>query len=295
MSTIEDHSLFIAIVNEGNFSRAADELAMSLPAVSRHLKRIEETLGTKLLNRTTRSLSLTQAGKIYYESCRRIEEETRTTRARLQDLTAKPVGSLKITATPAFSHALLIDALADFSQTYPDIQYQLEISDGQIDLVESGMDLAIRIGELQDSRLKSRLLTRSELVPCASPSYLEKHGIPELSTLKSHQFIYMSHLPSLERRHQQLMPELVIDEQQKKLVLNDVLSIHKAVRAGFGVTMLPRYLIEEDLASGQLIALFGGKFDSTHEIYVVFPSGDFMPLKTRAFIDFLVERFEGAD
>lgn len=294
MANFDDEDLFVAIVDAGSFHQAAGRLKTSTSAVSRHLKKLEQNMGVQLLNRTTRSLSLTQPGRLFYESCRRIEAEKRTTQRLIQDLTANPVGKLTLTATPTFAQAHLMSALADFARDYPDISFQLTITDEQVDLVDSGTDVAIRIGALQDSRLRCRLLLRSCLVACASPGYLERHGRPtEFAGLAGHQFVYTSHLPDIERRQRERIPELVINEQQKRLEVNDVLSVYGAVRAGMGISLLPRYLVEADIASGALVDLFPGRISLPHDVYAVFHSSGFMPIKTRTFIDYLVARFSG--
>lgn len=292
MADFDDEDLFVAIVDAASFHQAAGRLKTSTSAVSRHLKKLEQRMGVQLLNRTTRSLSLTQPGRLFYESCRRIEAEKRTTQRLIQDLTAKPVGKLTLTATPTFARAHLITVLADFARVYPDIRFQLTITDEQIDLVDSGTDVAIRIGALQDSRLKSRLLLHSCLVTCASPGYLERHGQPTgFASLAEHQFVYTSHLPDIERRQRERIPELVIAERQKTLEVNDVLAVYDAVKAGMGISLLPRYLVGADIDSGALVELFPGRISLPHDVYALFPSSAFMPIKTRTFIDYLAARF----
>jgi DNA-binding transcriptional LysR family regulator len=295
MTAIEDHDLFIAIIDQGSFYKAAEHLKISASSLSRQLKQLEKRLAVQLLNRTTRSQSLTQAGKLYLDSCRRIQEEKRATRLLLQNLNAKPEGSLRITATSAFCYAQLIEALSHFSLAYPDINYQLTVTDKPVDIVEAGFDLAIRIGELRDSRLKSRRLLPSYLIPCASPDYIHRQGMPEYGDeLLKHQFVYMNHLPSLEKRHLQLLPEMHVNDAQKKLVVNDILSIYQAVKSGMGISMLPSYLIKEDIRAGRLVELFSGKKNTPHEVFLLFPSADFMPLKLRVFIDFMLDQFVDA-
>lgn len=292
MPSVDDQTLFIALVESGSFHGAANRLKISSSVASRQLKRIERELGVQLLNRTTRSMSLTQPGKLFYESCRRIEEEKRSAQQLIQNLSAKPVGKLKITATPAFAHARLIDAIGDFSNRYPDIQFELVITDQHIDLVDSDIDIAIRIGDLRDSRLKSRRLLQARLLACAAPGYLARYGYPHaLSDLARHRVIFSSHLPEFEKRHQASFPDLSVPEQQKVLIANDVLSIYRAAQAGVGITLLPDYLVRRDIERGDLTELFAGQLTMPHEVFALFQGVEFMPYKTRVFIDFLAERF----
>jgi len=293
MKKVEDFTLFIAIVEKNSFYKAAELLKMSSAAVSRQLKSLEQRLKVQLLNRTTRSLSLTNAGAVYLASCRRLEDETNATLRQLQDLNAKPLGLIKITATPTFAQSHLLAAISNFSLEYPDINFLLELGDQSIDIVDSGIDVAVRIGVLQDSRLKSRLLFSSSLKVCASPSYIERYGLPKSKKeLSEHQLVLMNHLPSIEKRQQQYIPELVVSDVQKKLIVNDVMSIYLAVISGMGISMLPNYLVQKDLESGRLVELFNGKLTTKHDVYLVFPASDFMPLKTRVFIDYLVAHFK---
>ncbi len=293
MDRIEDHELFTCIIDHRSFVKASEHLRISPSAVSRQLQKIEKTLGVTLLHRTTRSLSLTEEGKLFYESCRRIDEEKRNIRHRLLDLKAKPAGHLKLTATPAFAYAQLVDAMAAFQDEYPDIHVELEVSDKQLDLVEEGIDLAIRIGKLQDSRLKCRRLLRSRLIPCASPAYLARYGEPEqLADLKQHRLVSINHLPQIEKRQQLLLADIGIENKDISLKVNDVLSLYRAVLAGMGISFLPHYLIQADLEAQQLVELLPQQARMLHEVYVLFVQSEYMPVKTRVFLDFLQNYFQ---
>lgn len=292
MKTRDNAHLFRKVVEEGSFHKAAELLGISAPMASRSIKKLENDLGVTLLKRTTRSLSLTEEGTIFYESCIRIEEEQRLTQQRLQNLKAKPTGLLKISVTRAFCQAQLVKALCKFSISHPDIRFEIDSSDQQVDLAESGIDLAIRIGKLKDSRLKSRRLMHSMLIPVASSNYLNQFSAPKhIEDLKDHQIITTSHLPNVEKRQMQMLPEGLIDQNQKRIIVNDVVSVKQAVCADAGLSYLPLYLIEQELQSGELVELFKGHSRVAHDIYIVYAAGDFMPHKTRIFIDYLAEHF----
>jgi len=167
------------------------------------------------------------------------------------------------------------------------------VTDDHVDIVKAGVDIAVRIGEFQDFRLKSRLLISSKLFPCASTNYLDRMGVHELGEgLSQHQLVYMSHLPSLEKRQQHLMPHMMVVEQQKKLIVNDVILIYNAVKSGIGISLLPDYLIRKDIESCTLVQLFSGQLIRKHEVFMLIQSAEFVPLKTRVFIDFLVTYFD---
>ncbi len=291
----DDHQVFVTLVNAGSFIGAANQLETTAASISRYLKKLEVKLGVQLVNRTTRSLSLTQAGQVYYDSCQRIIEEIRDTQHRMQNLSAKPVGLLKITCTLTFARGTLIDLLARFSLEYPDIHFELNISDESLDIIDAGFDLAIRVGELRDSRLKCRPLMTGYLVPCASPDYIARCGLPATpSELANHQFIFVGHVQSIIKRHLSLIPDLIVNDRQKKVVLNDTFSAYRAAVAGMGVTLLPSYLIEDALSEGRLVELFKGAKRLPHEVNLIFPQSDFMPNKTRVFVDYLVNALGAA-
>lgn len=291
MDKHNDHLLFLKIVDKGSFHGAATELSTSVSSVSRQLKKIETQLGITLIKRTTRHLSLTEAGSIYYQSCKRIEEELRVTHQRLQDHTAKPVGNLRVTVTRAFSYAQLIRAIKVFSREYPDITFELEVTDQQIDLAETGTDVAIRIGQLKDSRLRSRKLMNSYLIPCASEAYLAEYGAPEsLSDITDHHIIATNHLPGIEKQYQALDAGALFDAP-RRLIVNDVVSVYRAVKEGIGISFLPEYLISSDLVSGDLIPILGQYPNVLHEVFALYVDSDYLPIKTRVFIDHLAKQF----
>ncbi len=290
MSYFYSFYFFKTLVSEGSFTSAADMLKTSSASVSRQLKDLESQLGTRLLNRTTRTLSLTQSGKVFFESCCRILEEVRTTESLIHDLSAKPVGILKLTSTPAFANKVLMKAIAEFNRSFPDIQFELMVSDEYVDLIKEGLDLALRMGELNDSRLIARPLLRGWRVPCASRAYLEQQGYPEtLEELSQHALIYPANMQSIVKLEQSLMPGVKLNERQKRLKVNDFLAIYEAVKRGMGLTWLPTYLIDDDLKNGTLVELFHGKRRTPYEINLIYPHAQFLPHKTKVFMQFLLE------
>lgn len=291
---MSDEQLFLAIVDSQSFKRAAEQLKTSTSAVSRQLQRLEQKLGVQLLHRTTRNLAVTEPGQVYYASCRRIEDEKRTTQRQLHGLTQNPAGRLQITATASFTYAHLVPVLEAFTLQYPEIDVQLTVSDRQMDLIDEGIDLAIRGGYLKDSRLKSRRLFQSHLAFCAAPAYLERCGRPtRLDQLADHQFIHTGHLPNIEKRQREKQPDLDLGKLRKKLEVNDVMSAYWAVKRGLGITVLPAYLIEADVRSGALELLLPDAISMPHNVYLLFPAATFMPTRTRLLMDRLLARFQG--
>lgn len=264
----------------------------STSAISRQLQRIEKRINVQLLNRTTRALKLTPAGEIYLDSCIRIQEEMSNTNALIQDLNSKPVGTLKITSTPTFARSSLITAISEFSKIYPAIKFVLKLTDEYTDLVAGGFDLAIRIGKLKDSRLVARPLLKNQLIPCASPSYLKYKDKPICTNdLFNHHLLYPSHLNFLERLRLDYFPDTEFDEQQIRLVADDVSTLYEGTKNGLGVGFLPTYLIKEDLKKSRLVELLPEHPRPYQPINLVYPKNPFMPRKTTIFIDFLLHYF----
>ncbi|GAA3943939.1 LysR family transcriptional regulator [Litoribacillus peritrichatus] len=291
MALSDDNQVFITLVNHGSFIRAANALETTSASVSRYLKKLEQRLGVQLIHRTTRSLSLTQAGQVYFESCQRIVEEKRETELKLQNLSAKPVGTLKLTSTSTFARTQLIPVIAEFSEEYPDIQFELNVSDATLDIIDAGFDLAFRAGELKDSRLRCRTVLSGFLMACASPEYIARAGLPQRpQDLASHSFIFIGHVQSVIKRFQQLLPQFHVSNSNNKVLVNDMLAAYQCACSGMGVTVLPSYLIEQDLQQGRLVPLFTSEDQLRHEVNAVFPQSAFVPNKTRVFLDYLIQR-----
>ena len=295
MDTQSDHATFIALINAGSFNRAASVLKRSTSAISRQLQRIEKQINVQLLSRTTRVLKLTPAGEIYLDSCRRIQEEMNNTNTLIQDLNAKPVGTLKITSTPTFARARLIAAIAEFSKQYPAIRFVLKLTDEYVDLVAGGFDLAVRVGKLKDSRLIARSLIQNQLIPCASPGYLQSNKQPTCAAdLLNHQLLYPSHLSFVERMRLDYFPDIELNEQQIRLVVDDVITLYEGTKQGLGIGFLPTYLIKEDLEQSRLIELLPAHPRPSQPINLVYSKNSFMPRKTTIFIDFLLDYFSSS-
>jgi len=287
--------MFIALISAGNFNRAASDLKRSTSAISRQLQRIEKQNNVQLLTRTTRVLKLTPAGEIYLDSCRRIQEEINNTNTLIQDLNSKPVGTLKITSTPTFARARLITAIAEFSKRYPAIKFVLKLTDEYVDLVAGGFDLAVRVGKLKDSRLIARPLLENQLVLCASPSYLQSTKNPNCAAdLLDHQLLYPSHLNFIERMRLDYFPNIEFDEQQIRLVVDDVITLYEGTKLGLGIGFLPTYLVKDDLEQSRLIELLPEQPHPHQPINLVYVKNSFMPRKTTIFTNFLLDYFSSS-
>lgn len=287
--------VFSKVVQAGSLSAAARELGVSIAVVSRTLAALETRLGVRLVNRTTRSLHLTDEGASYYETSQRILAEIDEADAAVTSRRIEPQGVLKVALPASFGHQHIAPLIPRFAQRYPKVELALSLSDRSLNLIEEGFDLAVRIAELKDSSLAARKLAPNRRVVCASPAYLEKHGEPKtpqdlakhncLVTTWEHGFAmawdYKS--PVGKRGTVRVSGRYACDNWE---VLRDW-----AV-AGLGVALKSTWDVRKQLEEGSLVPLLPGyDFGTDVGIYAVYPHRRHLPAKTRVFIDFLAESF----
>ncbi|MBF0155316.1 MAG: LysR family transcriptional regulator [Magnetococcales bacterium] len=283
---------FVRVVESGSFAAAARKSGLSRSAVSKYIETLESHLGVRLINRTTRQLHLTTEGELYYPYCRRILEDVDEAEQSVSHLHATPRGLLRVSAPVSFGTRYLAPATADFLLKYPGIELDLVLNDRFVDLIEEGFDLAVRIGTLEDSTLMARRLTTTRLIPCASPTYLAKHGKPTTpADLTRHVCLLYSYTasPNVWRfRHQGEEHSVRITGP---LRANNGEALCAAARAGLGVALLPGFLVDEELRLGVLEPLLTDYSLPTIGIHAVCPSNRHLSTKVREFIDFLASRF----
>lgn len=285
--------IFAEVVEEKSFSAAADKLDMSKSLVSRQVSALERSLSVKLLNRSTRRLSLTEAGAIFYEHCARIVQEAELAEQHLTQTQAEPAGLVKVTATPAFAVRHVMPALTDFYREYPKVRVQLSCNNRSLDLWEAGFDLAIRVAFNPDPDLVARKLAANRSVLCATPDYLKQHGTPRrIDDLGKHECVVFPPLTPKGiwtfRRDRRKVSVAV----SGMFETDDMDTVRAAVAAGLGIGILPVYMVEDALQQGQLIPLLRN-FHVVPEsaIYLAYLPNRTLPLRVRALIDFLVNRF----
>jgi len=285
--------VFVAVVEQGSFAAAAEHLGLSRTAASKHVQDLEARLGVALLNRTTRSVSLTQTGAGYFERARRIldEIEAADSEASLQTRTAR--GRLRVSVPVSFGFRHLAPRLKGFMDRYPDVHLDLVVSDRQVNLVEEGFDLAIRIGELADSSLIARRIATSRLILCAAPVYLQEHGRPaEPRDLSAHVCLgypywsgYQNWLFTDGDGNAHKVPV------KNQLWSNNGDLLLSAAVNGCGIVRQPDFIVHEALARGALIELLPDLAKPEIGIHAVYPPAAVIPLRLRVFIDYLVEAF----
>ena len=293
MDRLSSMRVFLRVLEQGSLSAAARELKISPAGVSNHLRDLEEWLGTRLLNRTTRKLNLTEAGHGFRERCERILAEVAEAQSAAAYLKARPRGVLRVNAPVTFGIRHLGSAIADYLEQNREMRIDLVLNDSVVDFLEEGFDMAIRIGNLADSRLVARRLTLSRFVVCASPRYLNIHGTPihpeELSA--HHCLEYTLRTPSGCWLFKGANEEEVSVNVSGRLTATNGDLLREAAVRGLGITLAPTFIVAEDLQHGRLQALLREYTVKSTAVYAVHAAGRIPPPKLRSFIDFLASRF----
>jgi len=292
MESLSALALFAKVVELQSFTAAARATGLSKSAVSKQVARLEDRLGARLLNRTTRRLSLTEVGATFYERAVRIIEEAEAAEAEVGSLAAAPRGRLRINAPMTFGTMHLGPAIPAFLSQYPEIEIDLSLDDRIVDLVHDGYDAAVRISTLGDSSLVARRLAPARHVICASPGYLAQHGRPaQPDDLRRHNCLaYAYRRTGAEWR-------VVGDDGPVAVPVHGCLRSNNgdvlmaAALAGVGVVLMPTFIAGPALAAGTLVALFEEALPDGHAIYAVYPHRRHVPPKVRAFVDFLAAQF----
>jgi len=283
--------LFVRIVETGSFSAVARELEMLQPSVSKHMNMLEQSLGVRLLNRTTRKISLTDAGREYFERCQRIIDDVNELETEVLGLQNKPTGTLRISSPVAFGQMVLFPLLLSFRNQFADMGVDLSLDDRYADLVQEGFDVAIRIGELEDSQLVARHIGSSARICVASPSYLSQNGTPQTpNELKDHNCITYTHLFSSVwpfRDAKGLVSIKVVGNFRA----NSGYAIKDAVMSDVGIALVPALLVKEEIESGTLVSILNDYAPDPFRISAVYPSTRLIPRKVKLFVDFIKDEF----
>lgn len=292
MHDINDMLLFAQVVKARSFSGAARRLEISKSRVSKAIARLEAALGVRLLHRSTRSLSLTEVGEVYFEHCDRMLDELAQAEETIGRLHLEPRGKLKFSAPVAFSTLHVAPALADFMQRYPELKVDMTISDRLVDLVEEGYDLALRIAPEPSANLVAHRLAPIRRKICASPNYLAKFGVPEKpEDLARHNCLDYTYMNAQGYWHLQSGDVDVSIPVSGSLRINDDEALSQAVLGGLGLALLPTFIVGSELQSGRLVEVLPGYVPVERFIYAVHMPNRHLPQKVRAFIDFMRERF----
>lgn len=296
---LNDVAVFEKVVSEGSLTAAASRLNQPKSSVSRALSRLESDLGVRLLQRTTRKLHLTEAGQVFFERTRRVLGELRDAEQAVTQLQESPRGNLRITMPVELGMKFMGRVVAEFMQRYPEVSIEAELSGRMVNLVQEGFDLALRIGELQDSSLVAKRLGNLSGRFFASPGYIARHGLPKKpEDLDSHEVILF--MQPRENSLQLFKQSLRAGAQgpgcrrtvKGRLTVNNSSMACDAAVAGIGIALVPAFLSADAVASGQLLPVLPEYRVCHGGLYAMYPSREHMPIALRAFLDFLGERMD---
>ncbi|UWQ18201.1 LysR family transcriptional regulator [Jannaschia sp. M317] len=293
MDRLSEMEAFATVVDQGGFTDAAKKLGISKSAVSKHVSSLETRLGARLLNRTTRRVSPTEIGLAYYDRARRVLNDAGEADALVTAMQSAPSGVLRVSVATDFGVNHLSPILGSFLHEFPDITVNMVLNNRYVELISEGFDLAVRIGDLEDSSLRARKLAETHKQMIASPAYLEEYGRPQrIDDLNEHKLLHYSNqangsvwkltAPSGEKRQVRSAGWLTVNDGQ---------SLLNAACNGLGIAFLPSFLYADAVKEGKLVPAIEGLAPETQGIYAVYPPGRYTQPKVRAFIDFLVDSF----
>ncbi len=292
MDRLKSMEVFVKVVETGSFIAASEATGTSRPMASKHVQSLEDELGVRLLNRTTRRISLTEAGRSFHLRCVRVFEEIDAAVSEAGNMQVEPKGLLRINAPLTFGRTHLTRALALFQESYPGIEVDLTLNDRVVDIVDEGFDLAIRIGVLSDSSLVAKKLAPCRLVLCASPDYLKRCGTPEHpENLSEHNcllYTYFTRDGCWKFGENGQTIEVAVGGDFRT---NFGEAVAEAAAAGRGVVLEPSFTVAPFLADGRLMTLLPDYATPELNIYAVYPPSRLLPQKVRVLIDHLVSTF----
>ena len=285
---LDDALIFTRVVECHSFTSAATTLGMQKSTVSRRIVQLEERLGVRLLNRTTRKLRLTEVGQVYYERCRQIMQEFAEAEEAIMQMQSEPTGLLRITSPIEFGQLFLGSVVGSFIRRYPALKVEVELTTRVVDPVEEGVDIAIQLGHPQDSSLVARSLLLSPRQLFASPSYLEEFGVPQRpEELAQHRCIQT--LIDEGRKWHFQEPAISVAIPQA-ITVNNITFAREAALAGAGIINVPSFIAQSHVEQGQLCQVLEHCLLPSTELYALYPSRRFQVMKVKAFIDYLMEQ-----
>ncbi|MCX5465882.1 LysR family transcriptional regulator [Alcaligenes parafaecalis] len=282
---------FSVTVESGSFAAAGRKLGLSASAAGKAVERLELRLGVRLLNRTTRSLALTGEGEVLYRYVSRVLKDLQEAERELQLFQSTPRGRIKISVPTVLGRKIILPALRDFQLSFPEVTIDLSLDDRQVDVIEEGYDLVLRLGELENSGLQARSLGPHTFITCASPEYLAQHGVPRSpSDLHDHCCIHYRFPTSGRPENWAFKGTPPAKPLKPTIVLNDGEALASAALGGLGIVQAPSYLVKADVAAGRLQPVLADYTDDRGSIWLLWPLRSAQTPRVRSFIDFMAER-----
>ena len=292
MDRITGVQLFIRIVETGSFSKASLDLGVTQPTATKHVAAVEARLGARLLNRNTRGVSATEIGALYYEKCKTIQRELEEADNLASLLQSRVSGQLRVSTSVSFGRRVLTPLVLAFMRKHPEISVDLSFDDRYVNLVEQGVDVAIRMGRLADSSLGARYLGLNPWVMVAAPAYLKAHGTPGApADVAKHPCLIYSTVQGDERWHFSGAGRDESVPVHGPLRSNNLSTLLEAATSGMGLEILPWYVAHQSVRAGHVVPLLTGHALPVQEMHAVFPSPKLVPSKVTGFIGFLKEQF----
>ncbi|WP_128178644.1 HTH-type transcriptional activator AaeR [[Pantoea] beijingensis] len=292
MEKLKSMSVFAKVVEFGSFTAAARQLQTSVSSVSQIVAKLEDTLQVKLLNRSTRSIGLTEAGKIYFQGCRRMLDEAQAVHEQLYAFNNTPIGTLRIGSSSTMAQNVLANMTAEMLQEYPGLTVNLVTGIPAPDLISNGLDIVIRVGALQDSSLFSKRLGAMPMVVCAAKTYLARQGEPEKPT-DIDNFSWLEYSVRPDNNFELVAPEgtSIRLSPQGRFVTNDSQTLIRWLKAGTGIAYVPLMWVIDEINSGEVQILFSRYQSDPRPVYAVYTEKDKLPLKVEVCINYLTEYF----
>ncbi|MFP8778849.1 LysR substrate-binding domain-containing protein [Hydrogenophaga sp. RWCD_12] len=297
MNKINGIQAFVKTAELGSFVAAGRALEISASAVGKGVARLEQEVGVRLLQRSTRRLQLTAEGHLFHERCRRILDELDDAQAMLSRSREAPRGKLRVSA-PVVGYHFLVPVLPEFLHRYPDVELDVNFTDRAVDLIHEGIDVAIRSGDLPDSRYVSRPLQRFRLLLCATPAYLNRHGVPaSMEEMKEHACVRFRHPDTGKLLDWPLREEWAGRPLSLRTVLacNNIEAVFNATLRSIGIACLPDFLVRDALAEGQLVSVLEHEMGPGGQFKALWPSSRHLSPKVRVFVDHLGARLNALE
>jgi DNA-binding transcriptional LysR family regulator len=294
MDLLASMKMYVAVIDGGSFAAAADRLDVSRALVSKQMQKLEEHLGTRLMNRTTRRLSMTETGRAFYERSVQIVADVEEAEQIAGQMTRSPQGVLRVTIPLSYGQHRLAGIIGAYTQAYPRVVLDIALSDRKVDLVEEGFDVAIRIGALPQSDLIAKKLGAAYSIACAAPAYLARFGTPETpDDLRQHTCLsYSLSGGGAEWRFDAPDGPLIVPVTGPiKADNGDIIRL--AAIAGAGIAFQPGFIVDDDIAAGRLVRVLPGWRSLEMGVYAVYPSRKHLSAKVRTFVDFLAAALAG--
>lgn len=292
MDKLDAMNVLTRVVSSGSFAEAARRLGVTRSAISKAITQLEQELGVRLLDRTTRRVTPTEAGLAYYERCLAILAQISETEAQVSRLHDEPKGVLKVNGPMSFGTLYLGSAIADFMDRYRDLKVELTLSDRMIDPLEEGVDVTVRIGAMVDSSLIARRISTARVLLVASPEYLARNGMPKTpADLVGHKCLHYGHSTTVPRWQLTDNGTSITVPVAACLSSNNGDTLRDAALKGIGIARQPSFIVGSDIAAGRLVVVLPDFPPQDVTIHALYAPNRFLAAKSRVFIDFLVERF----